>query len=244
MGKMSQKQVLKNILFLDIETVACAAHYQALSSPMQALWDKKAATIRKSEEEKASDLFFDKAAIYAEFGKVIVIGLGFITFDTNDTPTLRVKALSNHDEKTLLHAFADLVSQGFDSNALRLCAHNGKEFDFPYLCRRMTVLGIPLPPVLDTAGKKPWEVAHLDTMEMWKFGDRKSFTSLHLLATLFGITSSKTLMEGCEVNSHYYHQSALDEIANYCMHDVVVATQLFFKLNFWELLKPTQIVFA
>ena len=81
-------------------------------------------------------------------------------------------------------------------------------------------------------------------MDMWKFGDRKSFSSLHLLATLFGITSSKTLMEGCEVNSHYYHQGALDEIANYCMHDVVVATQLFFKLNFWELLKPTQIVFA
>ncbi len=235
--------MLKNILFIDIETVSCANSYEALSSSMQALWDKKVATTYKNADETASDLFFDKAAIYAEFGKIIVIGLGYVTVDAYGAPTLRVKALRNHDEGLLLQDFAGLLTTGFGQGGLRLCGHNGKEFDFPYLCRRMTVHGIRLPPVLDTAGKKPWEVTHLDTMEMWKFGDRKSFTSLQLMATLFGISDSKAIMDGSDVNDYYYNQNALDRIATYCMHDVVVTAQVFLKLNFCELLRPEQIVF-
>ena len=238
------QQVLKNILFLDIETVSCAGSYQALDSTLRALWDKKAATIKKDEQEDPSDLFFAKAAIYAEFGKVIVIGLGFITFDEKEVPTLRVKALQSHDETTLLQAFKEVLETGFHQDSLRLCAHNGKEFDFPYLCRRMLVHGIPLPPALDMAGKKPWEVAHLDTMEMWKFGDRKSFTSLHLLATLFGIASSKELMQGNEVNHYYYKEDNLDKIAAYCLQDVVVTAQLFLKMNCWQPIQPASIVFT
>ena len=244
MQKISQEQTLKNILFVDIETVSCTNSYQTLSSTMKMLWDKKVATAYKNADETASKLFFDKAAIYAEFGKIIVIGLGFMTFDAHGAPTLRVKALRNHDEKQLLQDFVDLLTTGFEQQRLRLCGHNGKEFDFPYLCRRMTVHGIPLPPVLDTAGKKPWEVMHIDTMEMWKFGDKKSFASLQLMATLFGIGHSKTLMDGSEVNDYYYNQNALDRIATYCMHDVVVTAQVFFKLNLWEPLKPAQIILA
>jgi 3'-5' exonuclease len=182
--RTAPKQVLKSILFLDIETVSCAGSYQELDHALKPLWDQKAAVLKKTDQETASDLFFEKAAIYAEFGKVIVIGLGIVTFDEHDVPTLRVKALQGHDERALLQDFKNVLETGFRQNSLRLCAHNGKEFDFPYLCRRMLVHGIPLPRVLDIAGKKPWEVAHLDTMELWKFGDRKSFTSLHLLATL------------------------------------------------------------
>lgn len=244
MNQLHQKQLLRNILFLDIETVSCVDSYDALSTPMQALWDKKAATIRKQETETSRDLFFDRAPIYAEFGKVIVIGVGYITFDEKDLPTLRIKALRGDDEVALLQAFKELLATHFASEALRLCAHNGKEFDFPYLCRRMVVHGISLPSVLNVAGKKPWEVSHLDTMEMWKFGDRKSFTSLHLLATLLGITSSKEVMDGSEVNHYYYRKGALDEIADYCMRDVAVAAQLFFRLNFWEPLSPERIVFV
>jgi DNA polymerase elongation subunit (family B) len=215
-----------------------------LDGVLQALWDKKAAAIRKDGQQEASDLFFEKAAIYAEFGKVIVIGLGFVTFDENDVPTLRLKALSGHDEEALLQSFKELLETGFQQDGLRLCAHNGKEFDFPYLCRRMLVHGIPLPQALDIGGKKPWEVAHLDTMELWKFGDRKSFTSLHLLATLFGITSSKELMDGSQVNHYYYKENGLDKIVAYCLQDVVVTAQLFLKMNCWESIQPENIVFA
>jgi 3'-5' exonuclease len=238
------KEVLKSILFIDIETVSCVASYEALDDALKPLWDKKAAMIKKTDPEKAGDLFFEKAAIYAEFGKVIVIGLGIVTFDEHDVPTLRVKALQGHDEKALLRDFKDVLENGFQQNCLRLCAHNGKEFDFPYLCRRMLINGIPLPRVLDIAGKKPWEVAHLDTMEFWKFGDRKSFTSLHLLAVLFGISSSKELMEGSEVNHYYYAENNLGKIAAYCLQDVVVTVQLFLKMNCWQPIQPADIVFA
>lgn len=242
--RTNPKQVLKSILFLDIETVSCVGSYQELDDALKPLWDKKAAIIRKTDQEKASDLFFEKAAIYAEFGKVIVIGLGIVTFDEYDVPTLRVKALKGHDEKTLLQEFKDVLEAGFQQESLRLCAHNGKEFDFPYLCRRMLIHGIPLPRALDIAGKKPWEVAHLDTMELWKFGDRKSFTSLHLLATLFGINSSKELMEGSEVNHYYYTGNNLGKIAAYCLQDVVVTVQLFLKMNCWKPIQPVDIVFT
>jgi DNA polymerase elongation subunit (family B) len=241
--KTISKQALKSILFLDIETISCVGSYQELDGSLKSLWDKKAATIKNTEQEKASDLFFEKAAIYAEFGKVIVIGLGIVTFNEDDAPMLRVKTLKGHDEKTLLQEFKTLVETCFQQDGLRLCAHNGKEFDFPYLCRRMLINGIPLPQVLDMTGKKPWEIAHLDTMELWKFGDRKSFTSLHLLATLFGINSSKELMEGSEVNYYYYTKNDLDKIAAYCLQDVVVTVQIFLKMNCWKPIQPACIVF-
>lgn len=236
--------MLQNILFLDIETASCVPSYDALPEVLRALWDKKAATIRKSKEETASALFFDKAPIYAEFGKVIVVGLGYMSWDPQGLPVLRVKALRGHDERALLLSFKDLLETRFATDTLRLCAHNGKEFDFPYLCRRMVVHGIPLPAALNIAGKKPWEVTHLDTMEMWKFGDRKSYTSLHLLATLLGITSSKEVMNGSEVNEYYHRKKALDAIANYCMQDVVVAAQLFLRLHGCDLLPPDRIVYT
>jgi len=240
----SLRQTLKNILFLDIETVSCVGSYQELNDAFKSLWDRKVAAIRKSEQEETSDLFFEKAAIYAEFGKVIVIGLGFIAFDESGVPMLRVKTLQNHDEKTLLQSFKEVLVTDHQHNSIKLCAHNGKEFDFPYLCRRMLVHGIPLPPALDMAGKKPWEVTHLDTMEMWKFGDRKSFTSLHLLATLFGISSSKELMEGSEVNHYYYQKKDLDNIATYCLQDVVVTAQLFLKMNCCPSIPRERVIFV
>ena len=243
MQPIHSKKSLKNILFLDIETASCVADYQELDDQLRLLWDKKAAILGAMDPKAVSDLFFEKAAIYAEFGKVIAIGLGLVTFDENDESTLRIKGLSDHDEKALLQKLRELLEMQFQQDSLRLCAHNGKEFDFPYLCRRMLVHGISLPQVLDTAGKKPWEVNHLDTMEMWKFGDRKSFTSLHLLATLFNITSSKGPMDGSKVNHYYYIKNDLNSITRYCMQDVVVTAQIFLKLNCWEPVKETNIIF-
>ena len=218
--------------------------YAALDDHWQTLWDKKAASINKNDNQDADTLFFDKAAIYAEFGKVIVIGLGMVTMNAQGLPTLRVKALSGHDEKALLQDFCNMIAAHFSQEVLQLCAHNGKEFDFPYLCRRMVVQGIPLPPVLDVAGKKPWEVAHLDTMELWKFGDRKSFTSLDLLATLLGVTSSKTIMDGSQVNHYYYREKALDKISTYCLQDVIATAQVFLKMNLLAPIPQERIIFA
>ncbi|ACE05583.1 conserved hypothetical protein [Candidatus Amoebophilus asiaticus 5a2] len=241
---MQVPSTVKNILFIDIETVPCVADYENLTAPQKLLWGKKATLLGATDTQEIGNLFSERAGVYAEFGKVIVIGLGHITFDICGDPSLQVQALSSHNEKELLGQLRNILEEKYQQENIRLCAHNGKEFDFPYLCRRMLVNGISLPTVLDCAGKKPWEVTHLDTMEMWRFGDRKSFTSLDLLANLFGVNSSKTLMDGSEVSYFYYVENDLTRIAKYCMQDVIVTSQIFLKLNNWQTIKETNIIFA
>ncbi|MDN4166032.1 3'-5' exonuclease [Cytophagales bacterium LB-30] len=231
---------LSNILFLDIETVSGHAHFHELSPRMQEHWKKKAALLKNEDELLPEDLYFDRAAIYAEFGKVLVIGLGFMKAIDKGQWELRIKSLASEDEASLLQEFAEIVNK-FDQNQLYLCAHNGKEFDFPYLCRRMLVNGVPIPESLQIGSKKPWEVRHLDTMELWKFGDRKNFTSLDLLASLFGIESSKQGIDGSQVNPTWYKEKNLEKIKTYCAHDVVVLSQLYLKLNNLPLISPEHV---
>lgn len=172
MYKIQMKQpnnaCIKNILFIDIETVSCTECYGNLPEPLQLLWEKKSKILqgRAGEPMDPAQSFFEQAAIYAEFGKVIVIALGFLTPNAEGRYTLRIKGLRNHDEKMLLETFATLLTERLPQHDLQLCAHNGKEFDFPYLCRRMLVNNICLPALLNVSGKKPWEVPFLDTMEM------------------------------------------------------------------------------
>lgn len=224
------QQSLQNILFLDIETVSCTSDYHLMDDRLKLLWDKKSLLIKNEDQLPTDELFLKRAAIYAEFGKVVTIAVGMILPGT-DGPALRVKAYYHDNEKQLLQEFKELLEQKFDQNKLILCAHNGKEFDFPYLCRRMLLNGIPLPKTLNISGKKPWEVPHIDTMEMWKFGDRKSYTSLDLLSAIFNIESSKSDIDGSMVTEVYYQNKQLDRIARYCMNDVVVTVQLFLKLH-------------
>ena len=209
-----------------------------------AFWDKKATAFKRDGLEASSDLFFERAAVYAEFGKVIVVGLGVLNFDEYDTPTLHIQAFQGHDESALLQTLKALFDERLSPESWRLCAHNGKTFDFPYLCKRMLVHGIAPPSVLYAVGKKPWEVPHLDTMELWRFGDRKSFPSLHLLATLFNIRSSKGLMDGGQVNDYYYVKNDLEKIASYCLQDVVVTAQLLLKMNCLQSVQSEHIVFT
>ena len=233
---------MKNILFIDIETVSQTNEYNQLSDAMKSHWSRKANFLKKEEEQTEELLYHEKAAIYAEFGKIIVIGIGFFAKDAQGDYTLRIKSLKGHDEKQLLIEFSQLLAQ-INNDNLQLCAHNGKEFDFPYLCRRMLVNGIKLPYVLNTSGKKPWEVNHLDTMQMWKFGDYKHYTSLDLLASIFGIESSKTTIDGSEVGKTYFEEKGLDRIAEYCMRDVAVTAQLYLKFNFIEEFNPENIIY-
>ena len=230
----------RNPFFIDIETVSSTPHYEDLSPQMQKLWTKKAKQFGAQTPEEVAESFAARGAIFAEFGKVVVIACGWVVAGDQAQPILQVKGLASHDEAKLLQAFKDLLTH-FPQSNLQLCGHNGKEFDFPYLSRRMTIHGILLPKALDMTGKKPWEVNHIDTMELWKFGDRKSYTSLDLLATLFGIPSSKDAMEGSEVGDYYYIKKDLKAIEQYCMDDVVATVQVYRKLRNLPLLPESSI---
>lgn len=220
---------LKNILFLDIETVSASGNYQEVDERIKTLWSRKVSFLKNLEDATDEELYFQKAGIYAEFGKIVTISLGYFHLE-GDALTLRVKALYDQDEKVILEKFKAILHK-MNSDNLKLCAHNGREFDFPYLSRRMLINGISLPSVLDLSGKKPWEVNHMDTMDMWKFGDWKHYTSLDLLAAIFNIDSSKTEMKGSDVNGVYYETGDLEKIAEYCIRDVIVTAQLFLKLK-------------
>lgn len=231
-------ETLKNILIIDIETAGGAKNFDQLSDSMQHHWLRKSAFIRNEEEHSGEDLYSEKAAIYAEFGKVIVIAVGIFHETKEKLPGLRITSFEGHDEAELLKRFSAFLTSRFDQKKLKLCAHNGKEFDYPYLCRRMLINGIQIPEALDQSGKKPWEVNHLDTMDMWKFGDRKSFTSLDLLTTLFGIPSSKSDIDGSKVHQVYYNEeSGLEQIAAYCRGDVMATAQLYLRLLNYPLIE-------
>ncbi len=223
-------QELRDILFLDIETVANTFELETLDERLKVQWSRKAGFLKRNTDQTDDALYRDRAGIYAEFGKIICIAVGkFIETETGDL-ALKTKAFYGHDEKETLCAFKTMVEK-MDPNALKLCAHNGKEFDFPYLCRRMIVNDISLPAALNLSGKKPWDVPHLDTMEMWKFGDFKHYTSLDLLAAIFDIPTSKTDMDGSQVNTVYYLDNDLGKIRDYCLRDVIVLAKLFLKLK-------------
>ncbi|MCA6078465.1 3'-5' exonuclease [Fulvivirga sedimenti] len=220
---------LHDILFLDIETVSSFRRMDEMDERLQKEWTRKSNYHQRLEEKSAEELYPERAGIYAEFGKIIVIGLGFFT-KSPDGLIFRLKALSGENEKELLQNFRNILLR-FDSEKLQLCAHNGKEFDFPYLSRRMLINGIALPDVLKLAGKKPWEVQHLDTMEMWKFGDYKHYTSLDLLAALFEIDTSKSELDGSKVGKAYYEEGDLESITRYCLNDVEVVARVYLHLT-------------
>ncbi len=221
---------LRDILFLDIETVASTNDYATLDERIKTQWARKALFFKREREQTDEQIFHERAGIYAEFGKVICIAVGkFIETETGDLG-LKTKAYYGDNETTLLCEFKSMIEK-MDPVNLKLCAHNGKEFDYPYLCRRMLLNGIALPAALNIMGKKSWEVQHLDTLDMWKFGDYKHYTSLDLLASIFNIPTSKDGIDGSQVNAVYYQDNDLPKIKDYCVRDVVVLAQLFLKLK-------------
>ncbi len=233
--------IFQNILFLDIETVAQYPNFDLVPERLQALWEKKSKFFKDASTSSPAELY-ERAGIYAEFGKIVAIAIGYF-IEKGDQLELRIKGLANHSEKELLNEFNEVLSH-FDTNKLQLCAHNGKEFDFPYLSRRMVVNEIPLPSVLDQAGKKPWEVPHIDTMELWKFGDYKHFTSLDLLAALFNIDTSKDDIDGSMVNEVYYKQENLSRISKYCQSDIRVLAQVYLRLSQSPISKIHKVIFS
>jgi DNA polymerase elongation subunit (family B) len=232
---------LNNILFLDIETVPVAKDFSELDPAFQKLWEEKTAFQRK--EEKPAQYFSKKAGVMAEFAKIVCISVGYI-YRKDDKPTFRLKSFYGHNEKTLLQEFNDLLDENFKSKNHYLCAHNGKEFDYPFLCRRMLINGVKLPKILQIAGKKPWEIKHLDTMELWKFGDYKHYTSIKLLAALFNIPTPKDDIDGSQVSNVYWKENDLERIKTYCQKDTLTVAQLFLKYKGENLLTEAQIEVA
>lgn len=235
------KKRFKNFLLLDIETVAGFASYEQLPERMQKLWDKKAVSLKRGDETMSNaEYFYDRGAIYSEFGKIVCIAFGAFYWNERDEIAFKVSSFSGDDEVQLLLQFKALIEK-YPADQLVLCAHNGKEFDFPFICRRMLIHGIEIPRALQISGKKPWEILHQDTMELWKFGDYKSYTSLDLLAAVFDIPGSKNEMSGDQVTKVYYEEKDLSKISRYCREDVVVLAQLYLRLHCFQTVKPENI---
>jgi len=235
---MLQKIKLENILFLDIETVPEVATFLELSSEKQELFALKTQYQRK--DEITPENFYERAGIWAEFGKIVCISVGYFVAIDGDR-TFRIKSYSG-GEVELLENFKKLLEEHFNHVNHLLCAHNGKEFDFPYIARRMIINRIELPAKLNLFGKKPWEVAHLDTLELWKFGDYKHYTSLKLLTHILGIPSPKEDIDGSDVARVYYEENDLDKIVKYCERDTVAVAQLLLRFNNLELLNDNEVV--
>ncbi|MFN4761926.1 3'-5' exonuclease [Gillisia sp. Q332] len=235
---MIHKLNLEHILFLDIETVPEEKTFSSLTEERKKLWEDKSKYQRK--EEFTAEEFYDRAGIWAEFGKIICISVGFFKFK-NDLRSFRITTFQGEEEK-LLRDFSLLLESHFQKPHHLLCAHNGKEFDFPYIARRLIIHNLPLPGKLDLFGKKPWEVPHLDTLELWKFGDYKHYTSLKLLTNVLGIPSPKQDIDGSEVRDVYYIDRQLGRIVSYCERDVLAIAQVVLKMRQEELLLETEIV--
>jgi DNA polymerase elongation subunit (family B) len=226
---MLEQYDLHNLMVLDIETVPQYGSYDQVPVPLKKLWELK--TLNQRKEETAEE-FYGRAGIWAEFGKIICISVGIFTGGKN--VGLRVKSFYSHDEKELLEKFGSMLSG--QPAGLILCAHNGKEFDFPYICRRMLINGIKFPSQLEISGKKPWEINHLDTMELWKFGDYKNYTSLNLLTSIFNIPTPKDDIDGSMVGHVYWTENQLERICTYCQKDVVATAQLLRRYRGEELI--------
>lgn len=234
---MLYKLNLEHILFLDIETVPESENFEQLDDTKQELWEHKSQYQRK--DEFTAEEFYDRAGIWAEFGKIICISVGYFT-SKGDVRSFRATTFHG-EEAELLKEFKNLLNSHFNKPHHILCAHNGKEFDFPYIARRMIINSINLPYKLDLFGKKPWEVPHLDTLELWKFGDYKHYTSLKLMANVLGIASPKEDIDGSMVRDVYYNEDDLDRIVKYCELDVITTAQVFLRLRNEELLVESEI---
>lgn len=240
---------IKRLLFLDIETVSGAEKLSELEEAHQSHWEKKSKFIRKNYDESLDieevlpQSYTDYAGIYAEFGKIICISVGILQPTDDEGYQIRIKSFFGDDEKDLLIDFADMLAKHYnDPNRQGICGHNIKEFDIPYICRRMMIHQIPLPPMINLSGKKPWEIKHLvDTLELWKFGDIKHYTSLDLLSYLMEVPSPKDDIDGSMVSKVYWEDKDLKRIVKYCEKDVVTVANLMLKFSYKELIDPANI---
>lgn len=236
---MSKSFEIGKILFFDIETVSLTSKYNELPPALQALWRHKSKSFFNLPEEdltedQLQENYQNRAAIFAEFGKIVCISMGIAYLDKEtNTYKVRLKSFCQTSEVDILKSFCELIDKHYSNpTTSALCGHNIKEFDIPYICRRLIINRMPLPELLKVAGKKPWEITHLlDTMEMWKFGDWKNYTSLKLLTAILEIPSPKDDIDGSQVGNVYWEENDIERIARYCEKDVFATMQVYTRLN-------------
>ena len=231
---------LHHILFLDIETAPQYPDYDTVPDNWKDLWNSKSSTLLKNNLGETNASLYPRAGIYAEFGKIICISCGLLQGSRGQRKIV-LKSFCDNDEKELLSRFNEMLNKWCAGETKYLCAHNGKEFDFPYLCRRMLVHHLSIPSILNSSGKKPWEIPHLDTLELWKFGDYKSYTSLNLLAHTLGIATPKDDIDGSKVWEVYWKEKNLPRIVSYCQKDVVTVAQILLRMNGEPLISPENV---
>lgn len=237
---MTSKIDITKILFLDIETVPIVKNYDDLNENFKKFWDKKSQFI--SSENESSEDVFNKAGIYSEFGKIICISVGFI--DNEKNKSFRLKSFFGDDEKKIITDFFSLLDNHFNKHKNFLCAHNGIEFDFPFIARRAIINNVSLNEMFDISASKRWENKHLlDTMEMWKFGDYKHYTSLDLLVNLFNIPTPKDDINGSQVAEVYYKENNLERIVKYCEKDVIAIARLYLRFKNLETIAEENITY-
>lgn len=236
---MNRQLQFEKILFLDIETVPQAYRFDQLDAKSKILFEAKN-RFQISPDKSIEQIFEERGGILAEFGKIVCISVGML-HEGSQGRTIRLKSFYHDDEETLLKQFKRLLDDHYNTQYHVLCGHNSKEFDIPYICRRMLINGVALPNILQIAGKKPWEINHIDTMELWKFGDYKSYTSLSLLCHVMDIPTPKDDISGADVARVYYEDNDLERIMVYCEKDVVALIQLFLRLQGEPLVDEFQI---
>ncbi len=236
---------LEKILFLDIETAPQVGNLDEMPAELAYLWTEKVEQLRKRIPERyaaenAAEANFQEAGIFAEFGRIVCISVGYMYYKGAER-FFRVKSFSGENEKQLLIDFSALLSRFCSDNESNICGHNVKEFDIPYIARRMLILGLPLPNILNVAGKKPWECKFLDTLEMWKFGDFKHYTSLKLLCAVFNIPTPKDDIDGSQIAEVFYKEKNIERISKYCQKDVVATMQVFMRMSGFPAIKEENI---
>ena len=228
--RILQSVNLEDLIFFDIETVPLVEDFAGLPEDLQEIWQQREGG-KAPEGMDLAEWYSERAGLFAEFGQVVCVALGFFV-RTKDGLSFRVKTIAHPEEELVLEEFSQVLHKHYPSLARhRLCGHNIKSFDIPYLCRRMLIHGMELHTQLDVAGLKPWEIPHLDTMELWQFGDRRSFASLKLLSAIFGIPSPKTDIDGSEVGRVFWEDNDLERIAAYCARDVVSTARIVLHLR-------------
>ncbi|NNC95481.1 MAG: 3'-5' exonuclease [Chitinophagales bacterium] len=233
---------LSNMLVLDIETVPAYESYSDLSDEFQKLWVIKHNQLRLGEEITAEESYSERAGIFAEFGKIVCISVGVITEQDGDIG-MRIKSFYGDDERVMLSEFCDMLYHNYrDAKNKAICGHNIREFDIPYLCRRILINGLKMPSLLNFRGRKPWEVNHVDTMQLWKFGDFKSYTSLKLLTAVFDIPTPKDDIDGSDVARVYWKEKDLEKIVKYCEKDVIAVARLWMKLESIDIVHDKNII--
>lgn len=237
---MIDNYLAKDILFIDIETVPQSSSFDELDDDFKRLWDKKSSFFRSEEDAPADN--YQRAGIYAEFGKIVCISAGFII--DKEERFFRIKSFYSDDEKQLLTDFIEVLTNWEKDANHQICGHNIKEFDIPYIARRILINGLALPKIINIAGLKPWEVKFIDTLELWKFGDYKSYTSLDLLTKIFNIPTPKDDIDGSQVSKVYYEENDLQRIADYCEKDVLATAQLFLRYRNEDLISEENVIRA